>query len=124
MLAPGSYIPDLAWVLTSPATETPQTDSTAASWPTTPCPARTRSLPTSPSTRQDREAGSASPDASTPAPDPTFALPLADGPAIPNRVILEEDYPGSRYAHNQAICARPSGPGAPRITRVLSVRRC
>jgi hypothetical protein len=81
VLAPGSYTPDLARVLTSATTGAAQTASAASPFAVNDFLAGSGSVPAQFATwiRQDRRAGVSFTGRFTPAPDPTFALPLADG---------------------------------------------
>jgi len=80
VLAPGSYIPDLARVLTSAATGAAPTVSMASPFTVNGFLSGPGSIPAQFATwiRQDRQAGVSLTGRFTPAPDPTFALPLAD----------------------------------------------
>jgi hypothetical protein len=81
VLAPGSYAPDLARVLTSAATGAAQTTAMAAPFAVNDFLAGSGSIPAefASSIRQDQRAGVSYTGHFTPAPDPTLALPLADG---------------------------------------------
>jgi hypothetical protein len=80
-LAPGSYTPDLARVLTSAVTGTAQTVSMAAPFAVNDFLSGSGSIPAqfATSIRQDRRDGVSFTGRFAPAPDPTFALPLAGG---------------------------------------------
>jgi hypothetical protein len=81
VLAPGSYTPDLARVLTSAATGAAPTAATASPFAVNDFLAGTDSIPAqfATSIRQDRRSGVSYTGRFTPAPDPTFAVPLAGG---------------------------------------------
>jgi hypothetical protein len=81
VLAPGSYTPDLARVLTSAATGAAQTASAASPFAVNDFLAGSGSVPAQFATwiRQDRRAGVSFTGRFAPAPDPTVALPLAGG---------------------------------------------
>jgi hypothetical protein len=81
VLAPGSYTPDLARVLTSAATGAAQTASTASPFAVNDFLSGPGSIPAQFATwiRQDRQSGVSLTGHFSPAPDPTFALPLAGG---------------------------------------------
>jgi hypothetical protein len=81
VLAPGSYTPDLARLLTSAATGAPQTAPAAAPFTVNDFLSGSGSIPAefASSIRQDQRAGVSYTGRFTPAPDPTFALPLAGG---------------------------------------------
>jgi hypothetical protein len=81
VLAPGSYTPDLARVLTSAATGTAPTATTASPFALNEFLAGTGSIPAQSATsiRQDQRGRVSYTGRFSPAPDPTFALPLADG---------------------------------------------
>ena len=81
MLAPGSYTPDLARVLTSAATGAAQTAATASPFAVNDFLAGSGSITAqfATSIRQDRRGGVSFAGRFAPAADPTFALPLADG---------------------------------------------
>jgi hypothetical protein len=80
-LAPGSYAPDLARVLTSAATGAAPTASTASPFAVNDFLSGSGSIPAQFAAwiRQDRQSGVSLTGRFTPAPDPTFALPLAGG---------------------------------------------
>ena len=81
VLAPGSYIPALARVLTSAATGAAPTAAMAAPFTASGFLSGPGSIPAQFAAwiRQDRQAGVSLTGRFAPAPDPTFALPLADG---------------------------------------------
>jgi hypothetical protein len=81
VLAPDSYTPDLARVLTSAATGAAPTASTASPFAVNAFLSGSDSIPAQFAAwiRQDRQSGVSLSGFFSPAPDPTFALPLAGG---------------------------------------------
>jgi hypothetical protein len=81
VLAPGSYTPDLARVLTRAETGTAQTTHTASPFTVNDFLTGPGSIPAQSATqiRQDRQDGVTFTGSFAPAPGPTFALPLATG---------------------------------------------
>jgi hypothetical protein len=81
VLTPGSYVPDLARVLTGAATGAAQTAQTASPFAVNDFLAGSGSIPAvyATSSRQDRRGGVSFTTRFAATPDPTFALPLAGG---------------------------------------------